>query len=146
MTTILFVCTGNTCRSPMAACMMNHLLQEAGLTQFRALSAGTDAWDGQMASTGASNAMKSRKLLLIEHRSQSVTQELLDQVQLVYCVSQRHADTLRRRFSKLPPVQCFSPAIPDPFGGTDEEYERCAAAMEVQLIALLEQLRTASGH
>ena len=145
MTTILFVCTGNTCRSPMAACLMNHLLQEAGLTEYRAISAGTDAWDGQLASGGAQRTMLRYKLPLAEHRSRTVTQELLDQVQLVYCVSQRHADTLARRFSHLPPVRCFSPAIPDPFGGTDEEYARCAAAMKDQLAAFLEELRTPYG-
>lgn len=142
MNTILFVCTGNTCRSPMAACLMNHLLQEAGLTDYRAASAGTEAWDGQLASGSAQRTMLRYKLPLAEHRSRTVTQELLDQVQLVFCVSQRHADTLARRFSHLPPVRCFSPAIPDPFGGSDEEYDHCAASMLPQLKALLDELTT----
>ncbi len=138
--TILFVCTGNTCRSPMAACLMNHLCQKNGLTDVRAISAGVDAWDGQPASTGAQHAMSRRGLSLSQHRSQSVTQALLDSADLIFCVSRRHGEALIRRFDKVPPIRCFSPEIPDPFGGSDAIYEACAAAMEQQLTALLPKL------
>ncbi|MBE5795413.1 MAG: low molecular weight protein arginine phosphatase [Clostridiales bacterium] len=140
--TILFVCTGNTCRSPMAACMMENLCRQHGVSEIRCLSAGVDAWDGQPASSGAQHAMQQRGLSLATHRSQTVTQELLNQTDLVFCVSPRHRDALQYRFAPVPPIHCFQPAIPDPFGGSDAEYELCAAAMEQQLKAFVQQL----GH
>lgn len=138
--TILFVCTGNTCRSPMAACLMADLCRQHGLTDVQCLSAGVDAWDGQPASNGAQHAMEKRGMSLAAHRSQTVTQALLNQTDLVFCVSPRHGDALRYRFTHVPAIRCFQPAIPDPFGGSDAEYEACAAAMEVQLKAFAEQL------
>lgn len=139
--TILFVCTGNTCRSPMAACLMDALCKEHELHDVRCLSAGVSAWDGQPASAGAQHAMESRGLSLASHRSQSVTPALLNETDLVFCVSPRHEEALRYQFGALPASRCFSPAIPDPFGGPDAEYEACAAAMEAQLRDFVRQLR-----
>lgn len=139
--TILFVCTGNTCRSPMAACMMKQLCQESGLTDIRILSAGVDARDGQPASQGAQHAMESRGLSLAEHRSQTVTQQLLDETDLVFCVSPRHGEALQHCFARVPAMTCFSPAIADPFGGSDAVYEACAIAMETQLSVFVRQLK-----
>ena len=139
--TILFVCTGNTCRSPMAACLMNALCKEQNLSDVRCLSAGVSAWDGQPASAGAQHAMESRGLSLASHRSQSVTPALLNETDLVFCVSPRHEEALQYQFGALPASRCFSPAIPDPFGDPDAEYEACAAAMEAQLREFVRQLR-----
>ena len=138
--TILFVCTGNTCRSPMAACLMDALCQEQNVPDVRCLSAGVNAWDGQPASTGAQHAMEKRSLSLSSHRSQSVTPSLLGETDLIFCVSPRHEEALRYQFGTLPACRCFSPAIPDPFGGSDAEYEACAAAMETQLRVFAQQL------
>ncbi len=142
MKTILFVCTGNTCRSPMAAAMMNRLLQQNGYTDLLADSAGLSAWEGQSASAGAQHAMQELGLSLSSHCAKPVTASLLQKVQLVVCVSQSHAQALHSRFGDLPPVTCFSPAIPDPFGGSDAEYRLCAAAMLPQLEALARSLPT----
>ena len=139
--TILFVCTGNTCRSPMAACMMKQLCQEAGLTDIRILSAGVDAWDGQPASQGAQHAMEHRGLSLADHRSQTVTQQLLDEADLVFCVSSRHGEALMHRFAHVPAMTSFSPAIADPYGCSDAVYKACAIAMEAQLNVFVRQLK-----
>lgn len=137
---ILFVCTGNTCRSPMAACLMDALCKEHNLPDVRCLSAGVSAWDGQPASTGAQHAMAKRGMSLATHRSQSVTPALLNETDLVFCVSPRHEEALRYQFGALPSCRCFSPAIPDPFGSSDAEYEACAVAMEAQLRDFVQQL------
>lgn len=140
MNTILFVCTGNTCRSPMAACMMNSILKSAGRSDLIAISAGLSALPGEPASAGARHAMQAMGLELSAHASRPVTQALLAQAQLVVCVSPSHASALMSRFQSLPPVRSFSPAIPDPFGGSDEEYRACANAMLPQLKALAASL------
>lgn len=140
MKTILFVCTGNTCRSPMAACLMNRLLKERGITDWQAVSAGTAAYDGQPASQGALRAMERRGLSLATHISRTVTGELLDRADYLVCISRRHLELLANAFERLPPSLAIQPGVPDPFGGSDREYEACAITLKTLLPALLTAL------
>ena len=73
MKTVLFVCTGNTCRSPMAECLFNALAREQGAPGVCAASAGLCAPDGAPASEGALFAMRRRGLSLEGHRARTVT-------------------------------------------------------------------------
>lgn len=145
--TILFVCTGNTCRSPMAACLWNELCQGAERAGFRALSAGVNAPSGMGASDGARRAMERRGLTLTAHRSRPVTGELLDRVDLVVGMSERHIQSLKTRFPAAKvPMRAFDPPIPDPYGGGDETYEATARELEPQLAALLHLLEAERGE
>lgn len=141
MTTVLFVCTGNTCRSPMAACLFNAMAKEAGQNELSAVSAGLCALSNDGASSGAQRAMEERGLSLKQHRTQSVTQRLLLDVSLVVCVSKSHAAALKARFPAVHvPIRAFDPPIPDPFQGDDAAYRTAAAAMEPQIQTLFAQL------
>jgi protein-tyrosine phosphatase len=146
MKTILFVCTGNTCRSPMAACLMNDLLAKAGRSDWKAISAGIAAFDGQPASAGARHAMAKRGLSLDGHRSRSVTQQLLDGCGHVICMGMQHAAALRHTFSPLPRLHALSPAVSDPYGGSDAVYETCADELLQHLTALLPVLTENGGQ
>ncbi|MBE5815576.1 MAG: low molecular weight protein arginine phosphatase [Clostridiales bacterium] len=137
MKTVLFVCTGNTCRSPMAACMMNDLLAKAGREDIRAVSAGVAAFDGQPASPGAQHAMAKRGLSLADHRAQSVTQPLLNGCDHIFCMSPRHGAALAGAFALPVAVYSFSPAVSDPYGGSDAVYEACARELYEHLTGLL---------
>lgn len=139
MKIILFVCTGNTCRSPMAECMMNALLERRGINDIRALSAGICADAGAPASSGAKRAMLRRGLSLESHRSRPVTGALLESAGMVVCMSQSHLNALRARFPGLQtPMRAFGdPPVSDPFGGDDAAYERAARDIERQLATLL---------
>lgn len=143
MTTVLFLCTGNTCRSPMAACLFNALCRQTGETRLQAVSAGLNAMSGAGASEGAIRAMKARGYSLSDHRSQPVTRELLSQVDMVVGMSGEHLQRLRLYFpGACLPMQSFDPPIPDPYGGDDALYEQTAAAMEPQVAALFHLLVT----
>jgi protein-tyrosine-phosphatase len=74
---ILFVCTGNTCRSPLAAAIARRIANERGLGESVIESAGTSAWDGQPASDGALLVGLERQLDLNEHRSRTITPALV---------------------------------------------------------------------
>ena len=141
MKTIVFICTGNTCRSPLAECMFNALIQQRGLEkEWRSISAGTYAMSGAPASEGSLRAAARRGLSLAAHKSQAVTRALLESADLVIGMAQSHIMQLRMMYPDCQtPMRAFDdPPISDPYGGTDADYERAACAIQRQLPALLE--------
>ena len=140
MKRILFVCTGNTCRSPMAECLMKALLQKEGAAEWTALSAGVYAMSGAPASGGALRAMERRGLSLADHRSRAVTGALLESVDLVVGLSQSHISQLQMIYPGCQtPMRAFDdPPVSDPYGGSDADYERAACDIARQLPQLLD--------
>lgn len=142
MKTILFVCSGNTCRSPMAQCLLNATLQARGMADICAISAGLYAQSGAPASLGARRTMLRRGLSLAGHRSQPVTAALLMRAALVVGMSDSHIQALHAAFPacRAPMTAFASPPISDPYGGTDADYERAARDIECQLPTLWQRL------
>ena len=89
---ILFVCTGNTCRSPIAAAIARRIAQERALPHLDLGSAGTSAVDGQPASDGALLVGIERQLDLTEHRARQLTPELVDQADLILVMGPHHLE------------------------------------------------------
>jgi protein arginine phosphatase len=121
---ILFVCAGNTCRSPLAEVI-------ACARGINAISAGLYASPGMPASRGALCEAEKRGLSLRKHRARQVTQDLLEKVNAIYVMN----DTLAETMVKLYPVSrdkttVITPNIPDPWGGADEAYSVTAACLE----------------
>ena len=144
MKRILFVCTGNTCRSPMAECMLRSMLDQLAMNdRFQVLSAGTYALSGAPASMGAQRAMQRRGLSLAAHKSQAVTSVLLDSCDLIIGLSASHIAQLRMMYPACrTPMRAFDdPPVSDPYGGDDAAYERAACDIQRQLPALIESIR-----
>ena len=124
----LFVCTGNTCRSPMAQCLMEHLSGQP------CQSAGLYAQPGSPASAGARHAMAALELSLDAHRAQPVTEALLAWADEVWCMTAGHLSALENAYPVYrAKYHVFSPAIPDPYGGSDAIYRLTARALADQL-------------
>lgn len=86
---ILFVCTGNTCRSPMAESMMRHLLKEHGI-EAEVRSAGVSAWDGTPMSNHAQQVLKDRQMDNPDFSSQLLSDSLVEWADLILTLTAGH--------------------------------------------------------
>ncbi|MFZ4764104.1 MAG: glycine hydroxymethyltransferase, partial [Roseimicrobium sp.] len=96
MKRVLFVCTGNTCRSPMAEALFRELVKER--QDYEVQSAGLSACTGDFASHYTEQLMRERGHDLSEHRSQRVTKELLESVTHVFAMGQHHVHAIETMF------------------------------------------------
>lgn len=154
---VLFVCTGNTCRSPMAEAMFRQLLEERGLAhRITVSSAGLGAFDGDGAADGARKAMAERGLSLDDHRSRRVDSAIVEGADLILAMTVSHRDRLREAFphkahqvytlKEYGGVKGESLDVPDPFGQADERYRNVAAEMWALLERVLDRwLREEGG-
>ena len=124
---ILFVCTANVCRSPMAEAIFNALAEERGLP-WRAASAGVAALVDEDITPNARAALDEVGIYANEHRARQVDETMLGEADLVLGMGPRHVAALRRRFGDLservytvPEYALGAPpeeGIPDPYGQT----------------------------
>ena len=91
---ILFVCTGNTCRSPLAEAIARKITIERGLHEVEVASAGTSAWDGAPASDGALLVGMERNMDLSHHRAQSLTRELVRENDIILAMGPHHLERI----------------------------------------------------
>ncbi len=147
---LLFVCTGNTCRSPMAAGLAAPLLAErlgcrpADLRARGVLvqSAGTNGGMGG-ASTHALEVMARRGIDLSNHSSAALSEEMVQQADYVFAMTRVHRDAILRMAptaeSKVR-LLLEGEDVRDPMGSEVDEYERCAQTIERGLRARLQEV------
>jgi len=143
---ILFVCTGNTCRSPMAQGLMNAQIQEQNLSeQYDVKSAGVAAFAGSPASIETRNILLDRGIDFEDFRSSKVTQYLLEESDYIFCLSRMHREAILSQFPQFRERALLvgeflgeekTKDIADPYGLGDQAYK----LVEKQLAVAIENI------
>lgn len=138
MKTILFVCTANICRSPMAAAIMRQRIAQMGLAdQVRVISAGVWAEGDQSANANAITTLRQRGIELASHRSQLLTPELLAEAAIILVMEESHRRSIfyaaPQHLAKvylLTEMAGRHEDVDDPYGGPLTLYGRTADLLE----------------
>ncbi len=154
--TIVTVCTANICRSPMAAALLHHALaaQPEPMRSIKVISAGVAARNGEPVSENSVLALKKVGLDISQHRSQALTQQMLDEAIAVICMTESHRAMIEVQAEPVPPnLLLFREFVPgavdteigDPYGGPLRIYEGARDEMVESIPSLVAHLKTLIG-
>ena len=160
---VLFVCTGNLCRSPMAQGLLTRLLVEYGVKNIRADSAGTHASTGLAPTDEAMAIAHAHGIDLTGIRSKPVTAELVQNADCILAMGEMNRTSvvggvpeasgkihLLKSFDRHPAVSGSQADIPDPMGGDRDAYETCFLTLhqEIERIfpLLIKHARESRSH
>ncbi len=148
---ILFVCTGNTCRSPMAEVIARRQATALGWDHVEFRSAGVGAFEGSRASDGAVRTAAAHGLDLSQHAAMPITETEASRADLILAMSPSHLmrlvdlgagerAALLTSYAGGHPDDAREVSIPDPIGGPDEEYEDTFRLLETLIERVLARL------
>ncbi len=146
---IIFVCTGNTCRSPMAEALMKKLLSEENINDIDVFSRGISVFENSPASDNSIEACKKYDIDLSYHKSKLLSADEIKMASLILTMTSEHKQAI---ISFMPECKdkIFSiyefafgqnKNISDPFGATQDVYEKCLDEIAVCLNEIVNKLK-----
>jgi len=156
MVRVLFVCSGNICRSPTAEGILRHLVEEAGLAEHvHVESAGTGGWHAGEPPDARSTATPAARGIRLSGRARQVTEEDLERFDYVVAMDRSHlshllrmADgvaELERRVRLARAFDGTDDDVPDPYYGGGDGFDRVFDVCEAACRGLLEEIRKVHG-
>ena len=144
---VVFVCTANVCRSPMAEKLFEDALNRSEIKKnVRVFSAGISAMDGDQPSDNSIQACQELGLDITDHRSAALTRATLVNASAIFCMTESHRALLNMYFEVPESTSIFlmrefieqeSKELPDPYGQDIEVYRECRDRMKEALPSLL---------
>lgn len=154
---ILFVCTGNTCRSPMAEGIFKALLKDNNIDNINVSSAGISTFEGDSANEKAIYTLRNKGIDIKSHKSRQITKEIIENSDLILTMTKSHKrmilNALPEYLNKIFTIKEYvyinnneeltgkNLNIADPYGLDYNIYEKCAAEIEENLKKIIEILK-----
>lgn len=133
---ILFVCTGNTCRSPMAEAIMKKIIRDKNIPDVQCISAGLCADDGDNASLNSIKVLNEIGIDLSSHKSKKLSRNTLGDFDIIVPMTENHNIFLLQLGCEPSKIFSSSVNIGDPYGGSLEKYRTSRS----EILKLCEEL------
>ena len=155
MKEVLFVCTGNICRSPIAEGLFRELVHKN--PDIEVSSAGISAYEGQGPSDHSVEVLHDQGIDITAQRSQALTPEIVDKAAFIVGMTRGHRDVIRsyfpasaeklfvlREFVSGMDMDSLDIDVPDPIGMGKTDYERTRNLIQEAMSGLLEFVKNTS--